>query len=430
MKNSQFNTFLPYKGNVLGYNAFTDQYLLMQPFLYELFQAALREKDVAGLNEIHPGLVEGLSARGFLVPEEKNELEAAREASQAVDENDRSFHLIVNPTMNCNFSCWYCYESHIKGSKMGPETLEKLKSFIRTTLDDNPQLESFILSWFGGEPLLYFRQVIQPLSEFVAEECRQRNIRLESAYTTNGFLVKEDMLSLFRAYRTKHFQITLDGHREQHNQVRQVSAKRGSYDEILANIKLLVRNQFPVTLRFNYTPDKLGDMDAIADDLADLAPEARQYLKISLHKVWQSGDSDPAELHRLFDRLRAKRFSLSTSFNRSPALTNSCYADRRMHATVNYNGDLFKCTARDFRRDKREGDIEEGGQGKWNITHEKRMNAKFKNKPCLSCRILPLCNGGCSQLMLENEGKDYCVYDGDEHKKDEVVLNRFLYQAQ
>lgn len=103
-------------------------------------------------------------------------------------------------------------------------------------------------------------------------------------------------------------------------------------------------------------------------------------------------------------------------------VVNSCYADKRNSVVINYNGDIFKCTARDFTKAAREGYIDEQGELVWeNDSLERRMNIKFKNKPCLSCKILPICNGGCSQHAMENLGKDYCMYDGDEAEKDKVV---------
>ena len=106
---------------------------------------------------------------------------------------------------------------------------------------------------------------------------------------------------------------------------------------------------------------------------------------------------------------------------------NSCYADKKNHATINYNGDLFKCTARDFETKNREGFLDENGNLVWNEKYDVRLNSKFKNKPCLDCRILPICNGGCSQQALEHIGIDYCVNDFDEIKKTNIVKDKFLY---
>ncbi|MGV0922949.1 hypothetical protein [Empedobacter tilapiae] len=54
------------------------------------------------------------------------------------------------------------------------------------------------------------------------------------------------------------------------------------------------------------------------------------------------------------------------------------------------------------------------------------MDSKFKNAPCLECKILPICNGSCSQNAVENLGTEFCVHDFDEAKKLEVVRNKFL----
>ena len=59
--------------------------------------------------------------------------------------------------------------------------------------------------------------------------------------------------------------------------------------------------------------------------------------------------------------------------------------------------------------------LSEDGELIWeNGNLKKRMDAKFKNPPCLKCRIMPLCNGGCSQHAIENSGSDYCIFNGDE----------------
>ena len=55
------------------------------------------------------------------------------------------------------------------------------------------------------------------------------------------------------------FQITLDGHRERHNQVRYVSDTRGSYDEIIENIKLCAKEGFSVSVRLNISQETLNN---------------------------------------------------------------------------------------------------------------------------------------------------------------------------
>jgi radical SAM additional 4Fe4S-binding domain len=91
---------------------------------------------------------------------------------------------------------------------------------------------------------------------------------------------------------------------------------------------------------------------------------------------------------------------------------------------VNYNGDLYKCTARDFLPENRVGYLSEVGELIWNKGYiEKRMSAKFNNKPCLDCKIMPLCNGGCSQHALDHlqSGDEYCVFHRDRDEINRII---------
>ncbi|MEL7064712.1 MAG: hypothetical protein AAFP00_13320, partial [Bacteroidota bacterium] len=48
-------------------------------------------------------------------------------------------------------------------------------------------------------------------------------------------------------------------------------------------------------------------------------------------------------------------------------------------------------------------------------------------KPCLECRLLPICNGGCSQQALEYlaAGKEYCIWEDSGVAKDQLIISRF-----
>ena len=39
--------------------------------------------------------------------------------------------VIINPSMDCNLKCWYCYENHIANSMMSFETADKIISHIK-----------------------------------------------------------------------------------------------------------------------------------------------------------------------------------------------------------------------------------------------------------------------------------------------------------
>jgi len=425
MLTSQFNTFFYHEDSMIGYNALTNEFIILKTELFELYQAAVNEKKISDLKNIHPSFYNYIKDKGFIINKNIDEIESVKNLVTSIDQNDKIYELIINPTMNCNFKCWYCYETHIKDSKMSSSTIDKVIAFINNILD-NKNLKQFHLSWFGGEPLLYFDKTILPLLKKIYPAVKLKGIEFSSNFTTNGLLINQKILTDCSLFGVNHFQITLDGHRERHNKVRFVNKERGSYDEIVSNIKLVLKNKINVTVRLNISEDTLNDkLTEIINDFSDLTIQDKKFLNFSFHKVWQEEKNIENEMSKLINEFKTNKLSTQT-IDEVDHVRNSCYADKKNQATINYNGEVFKCTARDFKSENREGILQEDGSLLWDEKHDNRMNIKFKNKPCLTCKILPICNGSCSQLALESQDEDYCVHDFDEDKKTIVVKNMFL----
>ncbi len=427
MRKSWFNSIVPYNGNYLLYNALSDIFLVVNKELTGLMQT---NDSLDSIKHLYPKFYSALDENGFIVDDATPELELVKQKQYELDNDDSIFHLVINTTMNCNFSCWYCYESHEKKSPMETATIEKIKLLVANTIKKKSTLKKIVVSWFGGEPLLQYSSVILPLSISLKDMISSSNIELVTNYTTNGYLIKEEMIKEFKRFNTINFQITLDGDRDLHDSIRFVSKSRGSYDRIIDNIKMLCKNGLNVSLRLNYTKTNIDSLVNIYEDIKNILENDRSFLKITLHKVWQEKDTAFFS-QKLLDIIRFYRyrdFSCAVG-DLTDSVRASCYADKKNHATINYNGDVFKCTARDFSKKNKEGDLTEKGNIKWADIYDERLNIKFKNSPCLKCRILPICNGGCSQVALENKGIDYCVHDFCDSKKDELILHKFLQRA-
>ena len=277
---------------------------------------------------------------------------------------------------------------------------------------------------FGGEPLLYFKKTILPLSEKILDLTSKNGVNLSTGFTTNGLLIDDFFIVNAKKFNVSGLQITLDGHRERHNQVRFISKEKGSYDEILNKIKLCVFNDIYVTVRLNISEETLDNLNLICNDFLDINEFNKQFISFSFHEVWQNEKNLNSDISNIIDFYRENGFKCDHLLDSETALKNSCYADKFNQATINYNGDVFKCTARDFKSENREGILDSNGIN-WNEKFTKRIyETRFKNKPCLECKILPLCNGGCSQQRIENENMDYCIYNFDENLKIDVVKNK------
>lgn len=429
MKSSRFNHFFSFENKHVGYNALSDEFTLIEPELLELYRSAQHHGNWSELQHIHPDFYAYLTDKGFIVPVQTDEVQLVKDLVHKIDQQDDTFfQLTINPTMNCNFKCWYCYETHIKKSKMSPDTIQSIVRFIDNLLQEKKELKRFHLQWFGGEPLLYFDTTVAALLQSIYPKMVQHNIAFSSGFTTNGFLINQQMLDICKDNGVGFFQITLDGHRERHNQVRNVSKERGSYDEIVRNIHLCVKNGFKVSVRINVSRETLdNNILAIMADFQELNSQERAHINFSFHEVWQEEKNISRDIQHVVNTFRENNFNTLYKGVNQDTVRNSCYADKKNFATFNYNGEVFKCTARDFESASKEGILTEDGRLIWNEKHERRMSAKFQNPPCLSCSILPICNGGCSQHAMEMAGKEYCIHNYDENEKLDLIKDKFMY---
>lgn len=426
-KASNYNLSFIHEDKTIVYNSFTDNFIIIEHVLHELFLAATNENDLLGLKDIHEELFILFLNSGFIIPTTKDEYNEIKKISYLHDFNDENYELIINPTMNCNFKCWYCYETHIKDSKINDVNKDKIIKHIKyVLLDKKNTIKNFSLSWFGGEPLLYFDSIIKNILEYVHPLMIDNNISFNSSFTTNGLLISQDILNICKKFGVNQFQITLDGHRERHNEVRFISKQRGSYDKIIENIKLCIINNFLVIVRINISEETITDLLKIIDDFKHINSEKKNNLSFSFHEVWQEEKNLTTDISIIVEKFRENGLKSSYKGEQMATITNSCYADKLNQATINYNGDVFKCTARDFKPSLREGYLDDDGKIIWNENFQKRMfDSRFSNTSCQSCKILPLCNGGCSQHRLENLGIDYCIHNFDENEKLEIIKQKF-----
>jgi uncharacterized protein len=401
----------------------------------EILLKAAIVNGIDGLKGAHPTFYDYLIEQQFIVDDSADEVRTVKRLAEEIDGDNSSFFLIVNPNMTCNFKCYYCYETHVNRSRISSAVANKIKKFISNTIEEG-HIKTFPISFFGGEPLLYFRKDVAPIIDWYAIKCRSKGVVPSISFTSNGFLVDQDLVDFFQARDLScSFQITFDGFGDEHDQVRFNSGGRGSYGKIIENVRLLIRNHFFVRVRINYTDKNLGRAYLVADDLRELAENLkRDFVLFDFHRVWQnyqSGDVS-ALLKESIDKVLSYGFTVSNTYAMNN-VSESCYADKINSAVINYNGDIFKCTARDFLQAKREGFINDDGELVWeNGNLERRMSSKFKNPPCLKCRILPLCNGGCSQHAIENSDGEYCIFNGIEAEKDKVVeshINNIIHRT-
>lgn len=427
MKVCKYNFFIPYENKMICFNALSGKVFSVYSDEYLLIERCLDFPDVAGK------LRDFLYAHKFIVDDSFNEVEYII-LHNRIKVFDRQYHLIINPTLECNFACWYCYEKNIKGA-ISERTIDNIKKFLTKRVERN-EITGLNLNWFGGEPLLHYKRVIAPISHFAKNLMEENHLSFSNGITTNGYLMNDKMIDGFKSIGLHFFQITLDGVEESHNKTRNQKGNP-SYKRIVENVVKLCRSndKVRIRLRINYTNEILKqDFRYIFDNFP---PEERKKITVDFQRVWQTahevscpGTNNPDIISKM-ELCREMGFSSGIDSKYTVGRFHQCYVDKYFHAHINYDGKVYKCSARDYSEKYACGELSDSGEIVWKPGVLERMftKANFENEKCLSCKLLPICIGPCYQNYLDyknNERPSFCVYNHKEIDVDTFVKEYYM----
>lgn len=425
MKQSKYNCILQDNTGMVIYNAATDQLVALTPQLANIFNEgkATPEK----IKAQHAELYDHLLQKGIFVCDDADETEAYIRKREEYERSSGEYTITINPTLACNMSCWYCYESHKNMPAMSADVKQSVLLLIDKLLADN-KLKKLNLSFFGGEPLLYFDKVVVDIINHAKMQCKAFDAKLSIHFTTNAYLLTDNVLKQLEGLDVS-FQITIDGGKQVHDSVRKTKGGEPTYARIVEHIHQTLSHGFPVGVRFNYTAKSIPSFIDVVKDFSHLQQEQKQLVNFTFQRVWQDNEGDADQVGQQVEHIE-RAFEQAGLFvnNAKSYIVPYCYADGVNTAVVNYNGDLFKCTARDFAPKSKEGTLAADGTLRWNERLRKRMSIRHGSDTCLQCRIYPICHGGCSQMKLEApDGISSCPKGYDDDKIQEIMEGRALY---
>lgn len=357
----------------------------------------------------------------YLIPEDTNELNILRTRNLTRRFDDANKYLVVMPTMDCNFTCKYCYESRVKGF-ISEHVIQGVKNWADQMVKNGKYLG---IGWFGGEPLLGF-PIIEEINTYVKKICAENNVVFYSNITTNGYLLNDYMMSRFKDLEIQTLQITIDGTPEYHNKYRALRNGDGTFDVVFANtLKLLDQTDANVTLRVNVDLDNYDSVPAFMD----MIPE--KYRTDKLRIYFRSIFPGPNENLGVNDQINEKRintydvikhlyfYAMDHGFTLNFPVLNTkehyCESCLKNHFVIHPSGDIFKCTV-EFEMGNRIGVITEDSQVDLDFsTYSKWLEHVPGDDPqCAMCKFLPVCNGGCRyQRLIGHRG---CPYESSDIK--------------
>ncbi len=429
MKESKYNISVKHENRMLFFNAITGNVLSFSENEFENIKALLIDIDF--LKGKYPSLFKYLLNNGYIINDGVNEIDIIKFRNNLSVYLDKEYRLILNPTLECNFNCWYCYEKHEKGI-MSKKTINKIKKHVNLLID-NKQIDSLHLDWFGGEPLLYFDEIIYPMATYFKKVSIRKKIGFRSTITTNGYLITPEMIHKFKEMNFNFFQITIDGDKELHDKIRR-HYNTPTYETIINNVIMICKemNDVEVVLRLNYT-DKTKKTD-FTKDLEIIPLEYRNKISIDFQRVWQTFEKKEVRNQWKIDfsaRVRRMGFLYKGLGHIYPNKGITCYVDKINHLEINYDGKVYKCTGRGYDEKYMVAELLQSGELVWNENElSKRFsNATFENEMCIQCKSLPLCMGPCSQKILEvntnNDLENSCTLKLSEYEIEDYIIDCF-----
>jgi uncharacterized protein len=428
MKASRYNLHFPSaeEGLHLVYNTLTEGTVMLSAEAM-----AAMSSDPGNLPE---GVSSQLAATGILVGDGVDERRIFRVNHNRIKYASHEAYVMLYTTYACNAACTYCYEGFLTGTKsvrraMDAEVTQAASRFMRN-LAAEAGLTTLRLFFFGGEPLLNPEPIARLLDDLYPWAASS-GVDLTSGICTNGTVPLGDLLPRIKETGTFiHF--TLDGPRAVHDARRPYVGGRGSFDDTLRTIELVLANGVDFGIRINVDRENAPFIGALLEELRERLG-AGIHLRFAevippISKAPEGGSapagagpafapgvprsscswarqclmgSSPRTLTSLMARAREIGFTVITRPLRDWVF---CEFLRDKSFIIDPFGDLYKCEGLAGLKEHRAGTLAADGTLETGFKFYDWVSHDPLETRCGDCVYLPACGGGCPCLTYEEAG--------------------------
>lgn len=352
--------------------------------------------------------------------------------NKLIDESNKEEpNFIYIPTFECNLNCYYCFEKAYKKNSdsflnlnNNIEELFKVIDSIISKLEQNYQCvfdrKNIPMLLTGGEPLLCENQGI---IEKIIKNCNIREFPV--SIVTNGTTI-DSYLETFRKYSIENIQITLDGGKTIHDDIRITHEGLGTYDIIVKNLQSIKKYIKNISVRINITEKNIKSIKELGDIIKKNS-DVEFYVYIMQQEGCYDFENviDELEALKYLYELKSQDDTLENLYiayhgckivdgilgkkNFSPKI-KMCSAMRNQYIIDN-NGGVYKCWWGMGNKDYLVGKIKDQ-----NVEIDDKLVSYYHDRTifnlekCRNCKYRYLCGGGCSgRLTRENLKKGEVV---------------------
>lgn len=412
MKVSNYTFFFSRENDkYYSYNTLSNALLEIEKDTYMYLKQVSDTGEDLNVESIEPEMWEVLKNKYFITDNQKDDFLLYKSMILPIRAQKNFMHLTLAPTMECNFRCFYCFETEKPKGKMSHETMDAIVKYIESMSD----LQKIHLTWFGGEPLMARDQ----MEAFHEKLTRKYKKELTSNIITTGYFLSEAVIRLLQKMNIQSIQITLDGNKERHNKVKRTSDNEDVFSRILNNIDLLtdMAPEINVVFRVNVTRDNLKEYVSLFELLAN----RYQNKNISISPgVVQDRTKGISKESCFLNRVETTQFILDlwhkykiyTPWIRYPnSSCRECAIRDQRAISFDSQGFAYKCWEMIGQRQYAIGKLVETGEIK-DVNHILLNRQLYgadplENSECIECGYLPICDGGCPIQRIQNEFENY-----------------------
>lgn len=345
---------------------------------------------------------------GVIIKDDLEELDLIEFAINKRKFGNDTLTLVIQPTLNCNFRCVYCYEKH-KNLAMDDETEVSILKYIKKNVKSYKKI---FIGWFGGEPLLEKDRIIN-LTRKIKAICEEHSVEYSASMTTNGYLFTEEFINQIEDLAINKVQITIDGPKEYHDIKRPLINGQGTYERIIENILKLTQKNVLINLRINIDKENVEHIEALFDEIPI---ESREKIIIYISNLFQSKEN-----FKTFD-IYLKAIEKGFKFNNTANSFIHCEVCKSHGITIEPNGKVVPCSMAS-ESGYQYGNVNSNGNlilQDQNLYYKIKNTSPLKNNKCRTCKKLPICAGGCS--LARYQDSNYCT----ENHNDCLSINELI----
>jgi len=428
MQPSMFNLRVPLdeSGEVFLMNTLTDAQLVVSSDV-----AVLLDRSSGGMVATDHDELEALALlqeNGFLVESREADRRALDHYLSEVKSDGTELNVTVLTTLQCNFACDYCFQGdhgdyNERADRMSLETAQRTIAWMTRELD-RVHPGKFVLTFFGGEPLLNL-PVMYEVAERMWEATEARQVPMYVNIITNGLLLTPDVVDRMQPFGLNGVKITLDGDRDTHNRMRPLRGGQGTFDRIVENVRKVAHkcrisiggnfdessvDSYPALLEFLKQQDFADKLAKVffkpvfrtepvsAKGIIPLTPiAAKDTLNGTCMTSVGAGAGKACDSCNVLDdkltflRQETKRLGFPTH---DGVHNGPCHVHKQHAHTIGPDGSLYACPGFTGQLALSTGHIDDR-KDSWRESALERFNRLHPWKECGDCAFIPVCAGGC-----------------------------------